>query len=186
MEPRYRIAVSATASVLFIVYVFVAGLTTIGRHLLVIGIFRFLLLPAFRIATDLAQGRAPARVGWWLGVAGALLTFAGGLGVMVGYGPNFDPLAGDSPAGWPPYAIGAGAALFMLGTILCGVALLRAGHRAVGAVALLAGLSFVGAGVADPALGHVIWAAAWLLFCAMLWRNESTKGSVPSARTLEA
>ena len=186
MEPRHRIALSAAASLLFIVYASVAGLATIGRHLLVIGIFRLLLLPAFRFAAELARGRAPARVGWWLGVAGAVLTFAGGLGVMVGYGPNFDPLAGDAPAGWPPYAIGAGVGLFVLGTILCGVALLRAGHRVVGAVALLAGLSFAVTGMADPALGHAIWAAVWLGFCTLLWRTERAAGSVPSARTLEA
>lgn len=167
------VSISLAASVGFLAYVLLYGLGTVGYHLVVLGLLRWLLMPAL-VALHRRLG-FPQLSAWGVGLAagGAVATLVGALTLVVLDGWAFDPFAaaGASP---PPYVfvIGTGAMGFAAGTVLAGLAALRRGSWIVGLSALLAGLLYLPA-IPLAAVGHLAWIAAWISFSTLLLLSAS-------------
>lgn len=133
-----------------------------GRHLLVLGALRIVMLGAL-LAFAARFGADATRFGRFaLGAAavGAVVNLAGGVGAVVTDGWSFNPFAPGGPAEPPWYAflVLAGAMVFTLGTILVGVAGRRAGWLAVAVI--LGGVLYAAVGPLG-ANGHLVWVAPW-------------------------
>ena len=169
----------------WIILVVVGGLESVGRHFVILGILRIVLLAAL-VVLVLKAGRNPNRFGvLGLGVAavGAFVNLVGGVGSVVTDGWNYNPFAPGATASPPWYAfvIGISAVIFALGSILTGIAARSAGWLAVAAV--LGGVLYPMAIVMqelyghDPGdlLGHLIWIAPWLVLALGLSRIGSRR-----------
>ena len=180
LEPRgaldatSRIGLAVSAVIVgWVVFVVVGGLESIGRHFLLLGVLRVVLLGALLgfAASFVARGSRLGRVGLGLAAVGAVANLAGGIGSVVVDGWTFNPFGPgmeDQPVAWYPYVIGLSAFLFAIGGILTGIAGRSGGWLAVAAVlgGVLYPMAFVMQGVLghDPGdlVGHLIWIAPWL------------------------
>ncbi len=172
LTSRIGLAVAAVIAA-WVVFVLIGGLESIGRHFLVLGVLRVVLLGALLgfAAAFVARSSRLGRVGLGLAAVGAVANLAGGIGSVVVDGWTFNPFAPgmeDQPVAWYPYVIGLSAFLFAIGGILTGIAARSAGWLAVAAVlgGVLYPMAFVMQGLLghDPGdlVGHLIWIAPWL------------------------
>lgn len=132
-----------------------------GRHLLVLGALRVVMLGAL-LAFAAKVGADATRFGRFaLGVAalGAVVNLIGGIGAVVTDGWSFDPFGPGGPAEppWYAYLVLAGAMVFTLGTILVGIAGRRGGWLAV--IVILGGVLY--AAFPLGAYGPFVWVAPW-------------------------
>ncbi len=169
---RVGMAVSAVIAA-WVVFVVIGGLETIGRHLLILGALRMVLLVALLgfAAAFVARGSRLGRVSLGLVAVGAVANLVGGIGSVVVDGWTFNPFAPgmeDQPVAWYPYVIGLSAFVFAVGCILTGIAGRSGGWLAVAAVlgGVLYPMAVVMQGLLghDPGdlVGHLIWIAPWL------------------------
>lgn len=176
-----RIATAASAVIAaWVVFVVVGGLEPIGRHFLILGGLRVVLLAVLiGFAAVGARGSRLGRVGLGLAAVGAVANLAGGIGSVVVDGWTFNPFAPgmeDQPVAWYPYVIGLSAFLFAVGGILTGIAGRSGGWLAVAAVlgGVLYPMAFVMQGLLghDPGdlVGHLIWIAPWLTLALVMSR----------------
>jgi len=133
-----------------------------GRHLLVLGALRVVMLGAL-LAFAAVVGADRTRVGRAaLAVAalGAIVNLLGGVGAVLTDGWSFNPFAPGGPTEppWYAYLVLIGAMAFTLGTILLGIVGRRGGWLA--AAVVLGGVSYAAA-VPLGAYGHLVWVAPW-------------------------
>lgn len=154
--------VTAAVIAAWVVFALLDELEPNGRHLLVLGALRIVMLGAL-LAFAAKVGADATRFGRFaLGVAalGAIVNLVGGVGAVLTDGWSFNPFGPGAPAEvpWYPYLVLAGAAAFTLGTILVGIAGRRGGWLAVAVI--LGGILYA---VAVPlgAYGHLVWVAPW-------------------------
>ena len=143
----------------WVVFALLDELEPNGRHLLVLGALRIVMLGAL-LAFAAKVGADATRLGRFaLGTAalGALVNLTGGVGAAVTDGWSFNPFAPGGPAEppWYAYLVMAGAMVFTLGTILVGIAGRRGGWLAVAVI--LGGILY--AAVPLGAYGHLVWVA---------------------------
>ena len=153
-----------------------------GRHLLVLGALRIVMLGAL-LAFAAKVGADSTRFGRFaLGSAalGAVVNLVGGIGAVVTDGWSFDPFGPGGPAEppWYAYLVLAGAMVFTLGTILVGIAGRRGGWLAV--VVILGGILY--AAFPLGAYGPVIWVASWFVLALGLASTSSAVASRESGR----
>lgn len=165
------------------VFALLGDLQPNGRHLLVLGALRIVMLGAL-LAFAAKAGADATRFGRFaLGTAtlGAVVNLAGGVGAVLTDGWSFNPFAPGGPAEPPWYAflVLVGAMVFALGTILVGVAGRGAGRLAVAVV--LGGVLYA---VAFPLglVGHLVWVAPWFALALGLAVGSSDVRSRESAR----
>lgn len=169
--------VSAVLIGAYIVYALVVGIETTGRHLLELGMMRFVLLAAL-LAFARQSGALSSRLGRIArSVTGAAaVTFvAGAVGAVVndGWTRNiFGP--GDAAPPWYAYVIGLSGIVFAIGTAGVGIAGRSAGR--VAALVIVAGITFPLA-LAGQGAGHIGWLAVWLVLCIALIRARPTSPS---------
>ena len=181
-ESTSRIGIAVTAVIAgWIGFVVIGGLESIGRHFLILGVLRVVLLVALLgfAAAFVARGSRLGRVGLGLAAVGAVVNLAGGIGSVVVDGWTFNPFGPgmeDQPLAWYPYVIGLSAFIFAIGGILTGIAGRSAGWLAAAVVlgGVLYPMAFVMQGVLghDPGdlVGHLIWIAPWLALAAGMSR----------------
>ncbi|MDQ3548939.1 MAG: hypothetical protein M3439_08980 [Chloroflexota bacterium] len=121
-------AICLAAGIAFLVYLLVAGLDTIGRHMLVISLVRLSFLAGLiAFAASVRRSEGLFRVGLLLAAASAALNMAGAFAWVVTDGWSYNAFDTDG-TGFPPwyaFMIGGSAFLFALGTILTGIAAIR-------------------------------------------------------------
>ena len=166
----------------WVVFALLDELEPNGRHLLVLGALRIVMLGAL-LAFAAKVGADTTRLGrFGLGAAalGAVVNFVGGVGAVVTDGWSFNPFAPGGPAEPPWYAflVMAGAMVFTLGTILVGVAGRRAGWLAVAVI--LGGALY--AAVPLGAYFHLVWVAPWFALALGLTSTSSPVASRESGR----
>ncbi len=161
----------------WVVFALLDELEPNGRHLLVLGALRIVMLGAL-LAFAAKVGADATRLGRFaLGTAalGALVNLAGGVGAAVTDGWSFNPFAPGGPAEppWYAYLVMAGAMLFALGTILVGIAGRRGGWLAVAVI--LGGILYAAA--AADAYGHLVWVAPWFALALGLATSSDASNS---------
>ncbi len=135
-----------------------------GRHLLVLGALRVVLLGALlTFASVVGADRSRAgRVVLAVAGLGVALNFVGGVGAVLTDGWSYNPFAAGvtAPAPWYAYLVGVGAILFAVGTVAAGIVGRSGGWLALAVV--LSGLLYLPAVALGPD-GHFVWAAAWVV-----------------------
>ncbi len=176
-------AICLAAGIAFLVYLLVAGLDTIGRHMLVISLVRLSFLAGLiAFAASVRRSEGLFHVGLLLAAVSAALNMAGAFAWVVTDGWSYNAFDTDG-TGFPPwyaFMIGGSAFLFALGTILTGIAAIRTRAKPVLALAvLLAGLLYP---LAIPlgATGHAIWTLPWL--AVGILTLAACRESAPAAR----
>ncbi|MDN5858528.1 MAG: hypothetical protein L0H84_07880 [Pseudonocardia sp.] len=154
--------VMAAVIAAWVVFALLDELEPNGRHLLVLGALRIVMLGAL-LAFAAKVGADANRFGRFaLGVAalGAVVNLVGGIGAVLTDGWSYDPFGpgGSAEAPWYAYLVMVGAMVFTLGTILVGIAGRRGGWLAIAVI--LGGILYAPA-VPLGAYGHVIWVAPW-------------------------
>jgi len=171
VETPLLTAICLAAGVAFLSYILLAGLDTTGRHILVISLVRLSFLAGLiAVAATVRLSRGLSRVGLGLAAVSAVLNLVGAIGWVVTDGWSYNAFDADGPDSppWYAYVIGSTAILFAFGTILAGIAAIRARVKPALAVAvLLAGLFFPAALLGDAvglgaAIGHAFWTLPWL------------------------
>jgi hypothetical protein len=167
----------------WVVFALLDELEPNGRHLLVLGALRIVMLGAL-LAFAAKVGADATRFGRFaLGTAAvaAVVNLAGGVGAVFTDGWSFNPFAPGGPASPPWYAflVLAGAMVFALATILVGVAGRRGGWLAVAVI--LGGVLYAAAGPLG-AYGHLVWVAPWFALALGLAGTSSTVSSHTSGR----
>jgi hypothetical protein len=175
--------VLAAAIAAWVVFALADQLEPNGRHLLVLGALRIVMLGAL-LAFAAKVGADATRLGrFGLGAAavGAVVNLTGGVGAAVTDGWSFNPFAPGGPAEppWYAYLVMIGAIVFMIGTMLVGIVGRRAGWLAVAVI--LGGVLYVAVGPLGP-YGHLVWVAPWFALALGLAAMSSADPTRESGR----
>ncbi len=154
--------VTAGAIAAWLVFALLDQLAPNGRHLLALGVLRIVMLGALLAFAGLVgmQASRLGRTALSIAALGAVVNLAGGVGAVLTDGWPFDPFAPGGPEEppWYAYLVLAGAAVFMLGTILVGIAgRLR---RRLAVAVILGGVLYASVGLLGS-YGHVVWVLPW-------------------------
>lgn len=161
-------SLAATVIAAWAAFAVLGDLEPNGRHLLVLGalrvvLFGLLLAIAIRMA---ATSRLLGRAGLVVAGVGAAVNFVGGAGAVITDGWSYNPFdpSSDAAPPWYAYLVLAGGLLFVLGTVLVGIAGRSAGLQA--GIVIAAGVLYGAAALG--ALGHLIWVAPWIVLALLL------------------
>jgi hypothetical protein len=180
---RSMAVIALLAGMVFLIYIAVAGLSPIGRQLLVLAVVRLAVvagLSAFAAIFGLS-GRL-ARFGMRLTIFAAVLYFVAVVGIILIAGWSLNVLADPNTPAWMPISLLIASLLSLIGPVLVGIAAFGIPVPRLAAIAiLLAGLFQVVPFFLDTkGVGYAVWTLPWLAIAAYaLTATRDSSGSVP-------